>query len=175
MDLEKGEKIRQALAQFEEVVSKRPINMKRSAVTTVTANDGLRCEVTQGKWTMIADQPKRLGGTDEGPDPGFFGRSALGICIAQGYVISFARRGLPVKSIAVRIESDSDIRGMLGLSDEVPPGFQGLRIIVEVDTEADELDVTAALDAADSLSPWLYNFKAGLEVTREVVIREPAV
>jgi uncharacterized OsmC-like protein len=43
---------------------------------------------------------------------------------------------IPVRSGAVLVEGDLDFRGTLGVSKEVPVGFQAIRVRFELDTEA---------------------------------------
>ncbi len=41
--------------------------------------------------------------------------------------------GIPTKSIAVSVEGDLDLAGTLGISKEVPVGFETIRLKVAVD------------------------------------------
>ena len=162
-------KIREAHLRRAQILRDRPSKAKYTGTTMVRLEDGLRCEVEQKGWRIIADQPTALGGDNLGPDPGFLGRAALGVCAAQGYAIWLARHGVPHRAIEVRVEGDSDSRGFLGV-DDVTLGYQAIRLLVNIESDADEKAVTEALDAADQHSPWLDNFVRPLKVTREVTI-----
>ncbi len=54
---------------------------------------------------------------------------------------------IPVRSVKVSAEGDVDLRGTLGISDEVPVGFKEIRLAFEVDSDVSsaELDQLAEL------------------------------
>jgi uncharacterized OsmC-like protein len=41
--------------------------------------------------------------------------------------------GIPTKRIEVKVEGDLDLRGTLGLSKEVPVGFEHIRVSFDID------------------------------------------
>lgn len=166
-----GQRIREALARLERAVRSKSHIARSTSATTVRLTDGLACEISDGQWRLTADQPESLGGENAGPDPGVLGRGALGVCLAQGYRIGLARHNLPVTSVEVRVEGESDIRGILGLGEDRPPGYLRVRCHVTVESGADEALVRAALDEADRRSPWLDNFARALTVDRGVTVR----
>ena len=45
---------------------------------------------------------------------------------------------IPLKSALVSVEGDVDLRGTLGISDDVPVGFKEIRLRFDVDTDAPE-------------------------------------
>lgn len=165
------DRIAKAFERNAEVLRRRPQAGLGTSNTTVRLLDGLACQIESGEWRLVADQPGTTGGDNRGPDPGDLGRAALGICLAQGYVLALALAGLTVRGLEVRVESLADRRGMFGVDAEVPAGSQGLRCSVTVDSDADEAAIREALDEADRRSPWLYNFKTALPVEREITIR----
>ena len=79
----------------------------------------------------------------------------MGSCLAMGYRLRAARRGVPVRSIRVTVESDSELDGMLRTSSAAPPGFTAIRYHVELDSSAPAEDIEAMVDEADHLSPIL--------------------
>lgn len=54
---------------------------------------------------------------------------ALASCIAVGFVYNAAARGIEVRSLELDVEGELDLRGFLGLSDQVRPGYQNIRFI----------------------------------------------
>ena len=169
--MEVQERIRKAWDRTTRVLRKRPAAARGTSVTRIRLMEGLRCTIEQGPWQMIGDQSKSDGGDDTGPDPGFYGRASLGLCAAQGYAMALARRGLPHHGIEVVVEADYDARGMYRTADNVPPGYEAVRCIVTVDSDAPEPEIMAALDDADRYSPWHYNFATALPVSRQLTLR----
>jgi hypothetical protein len=73
----------------------------------------------------------------------------------MGYRLRAGRRGVPVRSIRVIVETDSEIDGMLRTTSAAPPGFTAIRYHVEFDSSASVEEIEALVDEADQLSPIL--------------------
>ena len=164
------EHIRTAFERSAKAVSLRPAVGQGTATTTVRVREGLHCDIEDGPWKLEADLGDSLGGESAAPDPGVFGRSALGACLAQAYALWAATLDVPLDEIEVQVHSDYDSRGMLGI-DGPSPGWTGLRYTVSVASSAPEADVRRVLDAADAHSPLLDDFSKSFEIGREVSIR----
>jgi uncharacterized OsmC-like protein len=145
----------------------RPGLGRGTAVTHVTVRDGLACEVREGPWTFVTDMSPKSGGAGAGPNPGILGRAALGGCLAIGYVMWAAKRGVPITSLEVAVETDYDSRGLYGVAG-VDPGYSAIRYIVDVRSPAPEPEIMRVLDEADAHSDFLHVFRHPQEVTREV-------
>jgi putative redox protein len=163
--------IRAALEKLIRIFEKRPKAAFGTGSTQVQLLSGTRCEITEGEWKMVSDQSKETGGKEEGPGPGFLGRGALGVCIAQGYALIFAQRYLTFRSIDVEVQGDTDMRGFLGMNDSIAPGYQRMRYLVSIESDEDKDTILAAVEHADQHSPWLYNLTAALDVDREFTIK----
>jgi uncharacterized OsmC-like protein len=75
-----------------------------------------------------ADHPAVLCGADQGPTPVEFLLHALASCLTAGIANIAAARGIELISVESTVEGDIDLQGLLGLSDEVRNGYQGIRI-----------------------------------------------
>lgn len=129
-----------------------------TATTTVRVRDGVTCDIEDGEWKLVADEGSGDGGAGLGPDPGVFGRAALGTCLAMGYVQWAAYLDVPIDSVEVVVEAGYDARGMFGVDDNVSPGWTGLRYTVSIASPADEAKVRKMIEHADRLSPLLDDF-----------------
>jgi uncharacterized OsmC-like protein len=148
-------RIAAAVSRLEAAVERRTGFGRATNTATITLADGLRCCSTEDAWSIDTDLPTGLGGSGSAPTPGVLLRAALGSCLAMGYRLRAARRGIPVRSIRVTVESDSEIDGMLCTTSTAPPGFTAIRYHVELDTHAPTEDIEALVDEADRLSPML--------------------
>jgi uncharacterized OsmC-like protein len=83
-----------------------------------------------------ADHPAVLVGADEGPTPVEFLLHALATCLTAGIANIAAARGVTLTSLESRVEGDIDLRGILGLSDEVRNGYERIRISFMIDGDA---------------------------------------
>jgi uncharacterized OsmC-like protein len=75
-----------------------------------------------------ADHPAVLVGTDEGPLPVEFLFVALASCLTSGIGNIAAARGVRLTEVRSTVEGDMDLRGILGLSDQVRNGYERIRV-----------------------------------------------
>lgn len=168
------EAIRQALERTKKAIELRPESGRGTAVTKTRIRDGLTCEIEDGGWRLVADEGKGDGGNGEGPDPGVFGRAALGSCLAIGYMMQAALDGVPITSLEVDVEADYDAAGMVGIDDATPPGWSAMRYTVTVESPAPEADVLRVIEQGDRHSSLLWAFSQPIPVSRTVKISAPA-
>lgn len=160
--------IRGALERVAEAVTLRPAGGQGTAVTKVHLRPNLVAEVEDGPWRFRVGMSEKYGGDNSAPNPGVYGRAALGSCLAIGYSMWSARLGVPIDAITVEVQADYDARGELAVDDRVPPGYTAMRYIVSVESTASESDVMRVLDTADRYSSWRDDLMRAVPVRREV-------
>ena len=165
--------IKQAFERNAKALALRPSIGQGTAVTKVRLRDGLAFDIEDGDWKLTADLDRGSGGEGTGPDPGVFGRAALGSCLAMAYALWAAKRDVPLTTIEVDVQADYDARGMYGVAEQ-PAGWVAVRYSVRVESPASEADVMRVLDEADAHSPLLDDFSRTLSIKREVQVRAPA-
>ncbi|HKQ93877.1 MAG TPA: OsmC family protein [Blastocatellia bacterium] len=72
----------------------------------LTMKEGFRTQITAGAHTLIADEPKEVGGTDEGPSPYELLLAALGACTAMTLKMYVERKKLPITDVEVSLTFD---------------------------------------------------------------------
>jgi uncharacterized OsmC-like protein len=163
------ERIRTAFDRSTRALELRPTMGVGTARTTATIRVGLASDVKDGQWQLQGDMSPKVGGEGTAPDPGVYGRAGLATCLAVGYALWAARLDVPIVAIEVTVEADYDVRAEFGMT-EAPPGYQSMRYLVSVESDAPEAEVLRVLDRADDRSPWLDNLRRPVEVTRELTI-----
>jgi uncharacterized OsmC-like protein len=125
-----------ALAQFRFRASNRwkDGTYSESSVESFSGAGGEHVHQTQFRYG--ADHPTVLVGADRGPTPIEFLLHGLASCITAGIGNIAAARGVPLKSVESKVEGDIDLRGILGISDEVRNGYQNIRISFEIAGDA---------------------------------------
>jgi len=169
-----GDGIKTALERNVKAVTLRPSVGQGTAVTRVRLGADLRCDIEEGPWKLSAGMTEKYGGDGSAPNPGVLGRAALGSCLAIGYAMWAARLEVPIASLEVEIHADYDVRGELGVSDEVRPGYGEVRYVVRVESEASADDVARVLDTAERCSSWLDIVAHATPMRREVHITSAA-
>lgn len=170
--MDRSAQIKETFERNAKAMALRPSVAQGTAKTKVTLRDGLTCDVEDGNWKMIVDASPKSGGDSRGPDPGVYGRAALGSCLAIGYTLWAAKLGVVFKKLEVEVQADYDSRPSLGVTDD-PPGYRQVRYIVTVESDAPEADVRRVLDQADARSPLRDDFARALDVRREVHVANP--
>lgn len=165
-------KIKQAVDRQRAAVTKRPGSALGRSSLKASLVEGLKCKIEEGPWSAFVDQPTSVGGRDEAPNPGFYGRGSIAACLVQGYAIALAERGIEVTKIEVEISGEVDARGFLGVG-EVSPHYNFMQAKVILVADGSEEVIRAALDYADSHSPWLGNLIAAIPFTREMDLTKP--
>ncbi|MDY0045765.1 MAG: OsmC family protein, partial [Syntrophales bacterium] len=74
------------------------------------------------------DEPPVLLGNNEGSNPVEYLLVALSGCLTTSLIAHAAAKGLEIRGLKSRLEGDIDLRGFLGISEEVKVGEQEIRV-----------------------------------------------
>lgn len=110
--------------------------------STIQDYSGAGQEQARAKpFTLNADEPPVLLGEDRGANPVEFVLHALAACLTTTMAYHAAAHGIAIRSIRSELEGDLDLRGFLGLADNVRKGYHHVRVKMRVasDAPADEL------------------------------------
>ncbi len=77
--------------------------MAEANEVSVHVGSGYRAEISARGHTLVADEPKSLGGTNAGPSPYDYVAAALGSCMAMTIRMYADRRKWPLESVTVRV------------------------------------------------------------------------
>jgi uncharacterized OsmC-like protein len=81
---------------------------------------------------IVADEPTELLGADSAPNPQELLMAAFNACITVGYVAGASLKGIRLDTLEIRTSGQLDLRGFLGLSDAVPPGYEAVAYEVTI-------------------------------------------
>lgn len=116
-------------------------------------------------YTADADHPAVLCGEDRGPTPVEYVLQALASCLTAGIGNIAAVRGVTLKRADAVVEGDIDLRGILGISDEVRNGFQRIRVTFTIEGDAPREKLRQILDQARARSAVFDIITNGVPVT----------
>jgi uncharacterized OsmC-like protein len=85
---------------------------------------------------LDAGEPPVLIGENEAPNPAEQLLHALAACLTTSLVYVAAARGIRLTRVESRLEGDMDVRGALGLADEVRNGYEQIRVTFAVEGDA---------------------------------------
>jgi len=108
-------------------------------------------------FTIDADEPLELLGTNRAPNPQELLMSAVNACMMVGYVAQAAVRGITLESCRIETSGELDLRGFLGLSDEVPPGYRQINYTVHLKGDGTAEQFAEIHQAVMKTSPNYFN------------------
>jgi uncharacterized OsmC-like protein len=165
--------IREALDKTAAMLTANPDHARgKNVPATASYDGGMKFTITGPNGEKVeSDMPGSFGGSASAPPPGWMLRAALASCLGSVIAMRAARLGMAIDKLDVRVESESDNRGMLGLDDRVPAGLSALRARVHIaakDVARGELE--ALVRWADEHSPVSATLRPALAETIEVVV-----
>jgi uncharacterized OsmC-like protein len=107
--------------------------------------DGVSCNVETGKALVVAGLHPATGGGGSSACSGDMLLEALVACAGVTLNAVATALGIVLRDAEVHAEGDLDFRGTLGVSKDVPVGFQKIRLHVKLDTDASEEQLAALL------------------------------
>src|SRR5574338_339402 len=87
-------------------------------------------------FVLEGDEPPVLLGGNAGPNAVEAVLHALASCLSVGFIYNAAAQGIEIESLKIDMEGDLDLRAFLGLSEEVRPGYEGIRVTYQVKSKA---------------------------------------
>lgn len=134
--------------------------------TTVTGFYAAKQEIAhKQEFELDADEPAILAGEDTGANPVEHLLHALASCVTTSMVAHAAVRGIHVEELESELEGDIDLRGFLGLSDDVPRGYTDIRVHFKVKADPDDLE---RLRELSEYSPVFNTLMQGVPVSIQV-------
>ena len=126
--------IASAIANARSYLTGNPAEARyRDSAATATVEDALRVRVTGADGSsLVTDMVAGVGGGGSAPSPGWMFRAAYASCVATLIAMHAAEEGWALSALEVAVDSESDDRGILGISADVPAGPLSVRVTVDI-------------------------------------------
>jgi uncharacterized OsmC-like protein len=138
------------IAKFNFRVANAWLGGDRNRTTIKDFSGALSVHRKDGK-SFVAEngEAEVLLGEDAAPNPVEWLLHSLVGCMTTTTAYHAAARGIAIDAIDSRVDGDIDLRGFLGLSDEVRKGYIAIRVTMRVKTKAP----AATIKALTAMSP----------------------
>ncbi len=137
--------------------------------STVTGFYAAKQEIAHAQtFTMDADEPAILAGSDQGANPVEHLLHALASCLTTSIVAHAAVRGIEIEELESELEGDIDLNGFLGLDAETPKGFTEIRVKFRVKADPRDIDRIKQLTL---FSPVFNTITESVKVDVDVVLK----
>jgi uncharacterized OsmC-like protein len=99
------------------------------------------------------DEPPVLLGEDAGANPVEYLFAALAGCVTTGLVYHAAAKGIELDEVESTYEGNLDLRGFLGMTDEVRNGYESINITFRIKSNAPREQLEELVQIAQDRSP----------------------
>lgn len=140
------------------------------AVTTINEFDQNGETISTRTFTIEGDEPDQILGERTAPNAVELLLAALGSCLSVGYAANAAAMGINLEDLRFELEGDVDLRGFLGISDDVRPGYDAVRCTVYISADATEDELEDLREHVEATSPLMDNIMNAVPVETEFVI-----
>ena len=133
-----ADELRSLQAPVKERYRERPETASITLRAEGRIGEGVTCRVETGKALVEAGLHPATGGDGLSACSGDMLLEALVACAGVTLRAVATALGIQLRDATVQAEGDLDFRGTLGVSKDVPVGFQRIRLQFELDTDASE-------------------------------------
>jgi uncharacterized OsmC-like protein len=117
---------------------------------TGSADDpAVTCKVSTGRGLALAGIHPRVGGSGRELCSGDMLLEALIACAGVSMRAAAAVLDIPIKSAAIAAEGDVDLRGTMGIADDVPVGFKEIRLRFDIESDASSAELDQLIELTD--------------------------
>lgn len=130
---------------------------------------GVSCRVETGRALVEAGLHPATGGTGLQACSGDMLLEALAACAGVTLRAVATALEIPIKGGSVEVEGDLDFRGTLGVSKEVPVGFQAIRMNLKLDTNANQEQLNTLLKLTERYCVVLQTLRSATPVQAAIL------
>jgi uncharacterized OsmC-like protein len=119
---------------------------------------------------IVADEPCELLGADSAPNPQELLMAALNACMMVGYVAGASVKGINLDSVEIKTRGELDLRGFLGLSDSVAPGYDAINYDVRIKGDGSREQFEEIHQTVMKTSPNYFNLNRPIRMNGQLTV-----
>jgi uncharacterized OsmC-like protein len=150
-----------------------PERARVNVAVATSLEGGIYCETTARGHVVAADEPRSLGGTDTAQSPIELLMSSLATCQAITYRLWAWQLGIALDRVEVEAVGEIDLRGLLGLDDAAPAGYDRIRLRIALSGPESPERYRELAEAADRHCPLIDSFERPVPIERELELPSP--
>lgn len=121
-------------------------------------------------YKIVIDEPTQLLGTDVAPNPQEMLMAAVNACMMVGYVAGASMKGIVLESLEIETKGELDLRGFLGLSDDVPAGYRTIDYDVRIKGKGTPAQFEEIHQAVMATSPNYFNMSRPIRMNGNLIV-----
>ena len=127
-------------------------------------------EEVKRRFVMPVDEPLELLGENTAPNPQEMLMAALNACVMVGYVAGAAVRGIRLDKVEIETTGELDLRGFLGIADDVAPGYESIQYTVRIKGDGTPEQFREIHDTVIKTSPNYFNISRPVRIDADLVV-----
>jgi len=131
---------------------------------------GIGGEQIDRRFQIQIDEPEELCGTNQFANPQEYLLAATNACMMVGYSAVAALMGLSLTKLELEISGDIDLRGFLGLDENVSPGYEQLHYVVRLAGDGTREQFEQLHAMVQKTSPNYHNISKPIALTCDLVV-----
>ena len=139
-------------------------------VTTINDFDQAGESITTQEFSIEGDEPEQILGKRTAPNAVELLLAALGSCLSVGYAANAAAMGIELDELRFDLKGDVDLRGFLGISEDVRAGYDSVTCRVHIDADATDEELAELRERVESTSPLMDNVANEVTLQTELVV-----
>ena len=141
------------IAKFKFRAKNKWIKGAHNRATVKDFYGALKEDISRDSAVFEIDEPPILLGNNLGSNPVEYLLVALSGCLTTSMIAHAAARGIEIRGLESRYEGDIDLQGFLGLSEDVPVGYQSIKIYFKIDADVSDDQKETLVQMAQKYSP----------------------
>jgi len=122
------------------------------------------------RFSIDADEPRQLGGSNRFANPQEYLLAALNACMIVGYAAQCALHGISLEKLQIETHGEIDLRGFLGIDPAVPPGYDNLSYVVRIKGNGTREQFAEIHKAVMATSPNFHNISRLVDLKPSLVV-----
>lgn len=144
--------------------------------------DGLKCatsidefdqageRIETREFRVEGDEPEQILGERSAPNAVELLLAALGSCLNVGYAANAAAMGIELDELRFEMDGDVDLRGFLGISEDVRAGYNEVTCTTYIEADASEEELAELRERVETTSPLMDNIANEVPLETELVV-----
>ncbi|WP_026473174.1 OsmC family protein [Alkaliflexus imshenetskii] len=118
-----------------------------------TNKNETRLDVEARQFSIVVDEPAQLNGTDAGANPVEYILAGYAGCLNVVAHIVAKELGFTIHKLSVEVSGDINPARFLGLSNDERAGFQGIKVKLDLDSDADQATIEKWIEVVENRCP----------------------
>jgi uncharacterized OsmC-like protein len=140
------------------------------SVTSISAFDQAGERVRTQEFHIEGDEPEQILGERTAPNAVELLLAALGSCLSVGYAANAAAMGIELDELRFELSGEIDLRGFLGVSEDVRAGYESMTVTTYVDADAPAAELDELRERVEATSPLVDSITNEVPLETDLVV-----